>query len=78
MEQEERKKPRQDTSELAKDVNVHDAKINQLNQRMDNLESLVVRMAHNAGVSHTLIIKAGLTPFHPSAQDMGKFKRGES
>ena len=47
----------------------------QLLARIHNLEQLVVRMAHNAGVSHVLIKQAGLAPYQPTQNDMTKFKR---
>ena len=45
-----------------------------LQNRLHNLEELVVRMAHQNGIAHTLIKKAGLLPYHPSQGDMSKFK----
>lgn len=43
--------------------------------RVHNLEELVIRMAHQSGVSHIIIKKAGLEPYSPIAGDMGKFKK---
>ena len=47
----------------------------QLLDRLHNLEELVTRMAHQSGVSHTLIVKAGLEPYKPTKDDMSKFKK---
>jgi hypothetical protein len=44
-------------------------------KRIANLEQLVIRMAHNAGVSHTIIINAGLLPYNPTKSDMSKFEK---
>ena len=43
--------------------------------RLHNLEQLVLRIGHNSGVSHQIIIKAGLEPYVATAGDMGKFKK---
>ena len=45
-----------------------------LERRIHNLEELLTRMAHQSGTSHQLIIKAGLTPYKPTKNDMTKFK----
>ena len=49
--------------------------VNQLEARIHNLEQLIVRMAHQSGTSHQILLKAGLTPFTPSRNDMTKFKK---
>jgi hypothetical protein len=49
--------------------------INALEARVHNLEELVSRMAHQSGVSHAILIKAGLTPYTPTKNDMTKFKK---
>jgi len=46
-----------------------------LEARVNNLEQLLVRMAHQSGTSHQLIIKAGLEPYVPTKDDMTKFKK---
>ena len=46
-----------------------------LEARIHNLEQLIVRMAHQSGTSHQILLKAGLTPFTPSRNDMTKFKK---
>lgn len=43
--------------------------------RVHNLEELLIRMAHQSGTSHQLLIKAGLTPYSPTSNDMSKFKK---
>ncbi len=45
-----------------------------LESRIHNLEELITRMAHQSGTSHALLIKAGLTPYQPTKNDMQKFK----
>ena len=45
-----------------------------LQNRIHNLEEFISRMSHQMGISHTLLKKAGLTPYHPSQGDMNKFK----
>ena len=45
-----------------------------LEARVHNLEELLTRMAHQSGTSHQLLIKAGLTPYQPTKNDMSKFK----
>lgn len=47
----------------------------QLEARVHNLEQLIIRMAHQSGTSHQIIIQAGLTPYQPSRDDMTKFKK---
>lgn len=46
-----------------------------LQDKIHNLEELVIRMAHQSGVSHVIIKKAGLEPYSPVAGDMGKFRK---
>jgi len=46
-----------------------------LESRIHNLEQLIVRMAHQSGTSHQILIKAGLTPYSPTKGDMSKFKK---
>lgn len=48
--------------------------VDALERRVHNLEELLVRMAHQSGVSHVLIKKAGLSPYEVTKGDMGKFK----
>lgn len=45
----------------------------QLQIRVHNLEQLIIRMAHNSGTAHAVLIKAGLEPYEPTAGDMNKF-----
>lgn len=47
----------------------------ELLDRLEQLESLVIRMAHNSGTSHNLILQHGLQPYNPTKNDMSKFKR---
>ncbi len=47
-----------------------------LQSRIHNLEELIVRMAHQSGVAHTLLKKAGLEPYTPTKGDMSRFKVG--
>jgi hypothetical protein len=44
-------------------------------KRIEGLESLLVRIAHNSGTAHSLIIKAGLKPYSPTKADMSKFDK---
>ena len=46
-----------------------------LEARIHNLEQLIIRMAHQSGTSHQFLIRAGLTPYHPTKDDMTKFKK---
>ena len=46
-----------------------------LEARVHNLEQLIIRMAHQSGTSHSIIMKAGLEPYHPTKNDMSKFKK---
>ena len=46
-----------------------------LGRRIHNLEELITRMAHQAGVSHSILLKAGLEPYTPTKGDMSKFKK---
>ena len=48
--------------------------VSALQDRIHNLELLIVRMAHQSGTSHLLIKKAGLAPYSPTKNDMSKFK----
>jgi len=43
-------------------------------RRIDALEKVVIRMAHNSGTSHQVLIQNGLTPYTPNKNDMTKFK----
>ena len=43
-----------------------------LQLRVEQLEQLVLRMAHNSGTSRGVIVKAGLTPWEPTRADMSK------
>ena len=47
----------------------------ELEARIHNLEQLLIRMAHQSGTAHSILIKAGLTPYTPTQDDMGKFKK---
>jgi hypothetical protein len=49
--------------------------VEQLHERIANLESLVLRMAHNSGTSHSIILKAGLKPFRPGKEDMSNMRK---
>ena len=49
--------------------------INELEARVHNLEQLIIRMAHQSGTSHQIILKAGLEPYQPTKGDMSKFKK---
>lgn len=53
-----------------------DKNLDELVTRLHNLEQLVVRMAHQSGTSHAIIMGSGLTPFNPQRKDMNKFKVG--
>ena len=44
-------------------------------ERVSNLEALVLRMAHNNGTAHAIILKSGLQPYTANASDMGKYKK---
>ena len=48
--------------------------VEDLLRRIDNLEELIIRMAHNSGVSHILLKKAGLSPYVATKNDMQKFR----
>ena len=48
---------------------------NALEVRIHNLEQLIIRMAHQSGTSHAILLKAGLEPYTPSKGDMSKFKK---
>ena len=47
-----------------------------LTTRIESLEALVLRMAHQSGTSHAIIRESGLAPFNPQHKDMTKFKVG--
>lgn len=47
----------------------------ELEARVHNLEQLITRMAHQSGVSHSILLKAGLDPYLPTKGDMSKFKK---
>lgn len=49
--------------------------VEQLEARVHNLEQLIVRMAHQSGTSHQILVKAGLEPYMPTKGDMSKFKK---
>lgn len=49
-----------------------DRNLDELVTRLHNLEDLVTRIAHQAGISHGIIIGSGLTPFTPGRKDMQK------
>ena len=42
--------------------------------RIEALERIIIRMAHNSGTSHSILIKNGLEPYSPTKGDMGKYK----
>ena len=46
-----------------------------LERRVHNLEQLVIRMAHNSGTAHTVLMQAGLTPYSPTTADMNRFHK---
>ena len=50
--------------------------LDELITRIHDLENLVIRMAHNAGTSHSIIRDSGLTPYSLKTKDMTKFKVG--
>lgn len=45
-----------------------------LEARVSNLEQLIVRMAHQSGTAHQLLLNAGLEPYQPTRNDMSKFE----
>ena len=49
------------------------AEVEKLIERMTKLEELVIRMCHNSGTAHSLILKAGLEPYSPSKAEMTKY-----
>jgi len=49
--------------------------VSKLEARIHNLEQLIIRMAHQSGTSHSILIKAGLEPYQPTQGDMSKFKK---
>ena len=49
--------------------------VEQLEARVHNLEQLIIRMAHQSGTSHQILLKAGLKPYIPTKGDMSKFKK---
>ena len=48
---------------------------NKLLTRINQLEKLVLRMAHNNGTAHSVIRESDLTPFIPGKKDMSKFHK---
>jgi len=48
---------------------------NQLLTRINQLEKLVLRMAHNSGTAHAIIRQSDLVPFNPLKADMSKFHK---
>ena len=46
--------------------------LDELITRIHNLEGLVIRMAHQGGISHSIIKEAGLEAWSPSKKDMSK------
>jgi len=61
-------KPKVDVGELLK-------RLESLEVELFNTRELLIRMAHQSGTSHQLLIKAGLTPYSPTKNDMSKFKK---
>lgn len=59
--------------EMAQIEELQDALV-ETNKLIKNLQGLVVRMAHNTGVAHELIKRAGLEPYNPTKSDMTKFR----
>lgn len=53
-----------------------EATLTSLMTRLQNLEDLVIRMAHNSGTSSSVIRASGLKPYDLKPQDMNKFKVG--
>jgi len=51
--------------------------IDQANKRIEALESVVIRMAHNSGTAHAILKAAGLEPYNPTKADMSKYKRAK-
>jgi hypothetical protein len=51
--------------------------IDALMARIADLESVVIRMAHNSGTAHAILKKAGLEPYNPSKADMSRFERSK-
>ena len=49
--------------------------VEQLQDRVHNLEQLIVRTCHQQGISHQLIKTAGLEPYMPTKGDMSKFRK---
>lgn len=49
--------------------------VEQLQDRVHNLEQLIIRMGHQMGVSHQILKGAGLEPYMPTQGDMSKFKK---
>ena len=48
---------------------------NKLITRIDQLETRVLRMAHNSGTAHSIIRDSDLVPFNPLKADMSKFHK---
>ena len=44
-------------------------------ERLASLEKVVIRMAHNTGTAHGLLIDNNLAPYNPTRNDMSKVKR---
>jgi hypothetical protein len=51
------------------------ARIDTLEAKNTNLEQLIIRIGHQMGISHQLLIAAGLEPYQPTKNDMSKFKK---
>jgi len=51
--------------------------IDALMARIADLESVVIRMAHNSGTAHTILKAANLEPYNPTKADMSKYKRAK-
>ena len=49
-----------------------DRALDELITRIHNLECLVIRMAHQGGISTSIIKEAGLEPWTPGKKDMSK------
>ncbi len=60
--------------ETIKALASEDPILSHLLDRITSMETLIVRMAHNSGTGHALILKAGLTPYNPTKDDMSKFR----
>lgn len=49
--------------------------VNDLLTKINLLEKLVLRMAHNSGTAHTIIRESDLAPYVPGKEEMSKFAR---